>query len=305
MSNAPGTRAFKRIARVTIWRNSVAKNPTKFSSSHLNVGDALIITDLRIRFKITKGLTKAPNQCDLYLYNLSADSRAEMESLPLSVQLEAGYDNNPAVLFVGDVHYAQSEQKDADWETLLQIGDGDRQYVNARVNASFKKGSTIRQVLTSAATSIGYALPASLLSDPSLDRPFVTGTAVRGPARDVISQMLSPLGYRWSIQNGKLTVLKDDGTLNTATSSPASAVPIDQNHLMIGTPTFGSPPKSGHAPHINCRTLLNPEINAGQLVKLTSLTKNGLFRVESVEIEGDTHGSGETSWTSMYELKPF
>lgn len=253
---------------------------------------------MRVQFRVHRSLTKHPNTCDITITNLAATSRVDLETKPLLVVLNAGYDNNLKLLYTGDLRFGMTKQEGASWETLLQLGDGDCMHRWSRVNKSYKDGTSVRTVLRDAARSMGLVLPKNLDSDKSLDRSFPTGTTSHGPTRDELTRLLSPFGYHWSIQNGVLHVLRDD--------EPGSSTPfaIDEAHGMIGTPEFGSPPRSGKPPHMTIKNLLYPELTPGSLVYLTSKVKTGMFRLELVKHTGDTHGSGDTSWTTTVEIKP-
>lgn len=291
-----GNRLFKKIAKVTVWRDTIPSAATSFVSKQLTPGQQLEITDLRIRFRVERTLTKAPNQADVYLYNMSADTRTDLGTKPLSVRLEAGYDDVARLLFVGDLHFGMSQQHPPDWETLLQVGDGDRVYNHARCNRSYKPGTTVRTILRDAAATMGLTLPKNLDADPALDAQVLKGHAAHGPTRDVLTKTLAAYGYHWSIQNGKLQILKDDEVSNI------NPRPIDQDHGMIGTPEFGSPPRSGKPPHMRVRMQLYPELTPGDLVKIDSIAKKGVFRIEKVRHTGDTHSE---EWMTEIEIQPF
>lgn len=291
-------RLFKKIAKVTCWRDSVPTDATSYTVKQLTPGQQLEITDLRIKFHVDRSLTRTPNQCDVWISNLAQATRADLTTKPLSVQLDAGYDDVARLLFVGDLRFGMSKQEGPSWTTLLQSGDGARTYANSRVNRSYRSGTTVRTVLKNAAASMGLALPKSLDSDTTLDRQFVGGTISNGPARDELTRLLAPFGYHWSIQNGALRVLKDDEVFSTV------AIPVDEDHGMIGTPEFGSPPRSGKPPHVHVKMLLYPEVLPGDVVKVTSkaISGSGLFRVERVRHRGDTHAK---DWYTELEILPY
>ncbi len=290
-------RFFNRIVRVTTFRENVPAKPTEFHVTR--TATSTEITDLRVRFKVHRSLTKNPNQCDIQITNLAAPSRADLETKPLLVQLDAGYaDDALRLLFTGDLRFGMTKEEGPNWDTLLQLGDGDCMHRWARVNKSYAPGTAVRTVLRDCARSMGFDLPKALDTDASLDRAFSTGRTSHGPSRDEMTKLLAPFGYTYSVQNGVLRVVKDEGVV------PGTAIPIGESYGMIGTPEFGSPPKSGKPPHMTVHMLLYPELLPGNTVQLTSKVKNGLFRIETVRHEGDTHGSGEQSWTSQIEIKP-
>lgn len=286
-------RLFKRSVKVTCWRESVPQDVTKFEVKRLP--NQTEISDLRVQFHIRKDHSKHPNSCDVTITNLSQTTRTDLETKPLNVQLEAGYDDVLRFMFVGDLRFAMTKMDGPNWHTLLQLGDGDCHYRWSRMNKSYGSGVTVRQVLKDASKSMGLSLPKTLEGDPALDRALNSGALAFGPCRDVLTRYLAPYGYSWSIQNGNLRVLRDDRTHADTYRE------ISEEYGMIGSPEFGSPPKSGKPPHMTVNMLLYPELIPGDKVKLTSKVKNGFFRIERVEHRGDTHGN---DWTTEVEIKP-
>ncbi len=292
-------RLFKKTVKVTAWREEIPGDPAQYNPKKL-VGTQLEITDLRVKFQVERSLPKKrskspPATCEIYISNLSENTRANLETKPLKIQLAAGYDDAPRLLFMGDLEFGMSKQDGPNWETLLQVKDGSRAYNHSRISNSYNPGTTVRTILRDAAKSMGMELPRNLASDSSLDAQYVNGRQFTGPARGALTKLLAPYGYGWAIHNGTLRILRDE---DTSTTLPLL---IDEEHGMIGTPEFGSPPRSGKPPHVTVKMLLYPEIGAGDLVQVKSRAVNGLYRVERAVHQGDTHAD---EWVSELEIKP-
>jgi len=285
---------FKRNVRVTCWRESVPEDMTRFEVSRLSSKNQVEITDLRVQFRVRKDLARSPNTCDVTITNLNDTTRSELETKPLNVQLEAGYDDVYRFMFLGDLRFAMTKLDGPNWHTLLQLGDADCHYRWARMNRAYGENTTVKTVLKDAAYSMGLALPNNVLEDPDLDEVVGSVTAF-GRTRDQLTKYLAPYGYSWSLQNGQLRILRDDRTHADTYKE------INEENGMIGTPEFGSPPRTGAPPHVTVTCLLYPELMPGDKVKLTSKFKSGFFRVEAVEHSGDTHGP---TWETQVELMP-
>lgn len=288
-------RLFNRTATVSITRESTPPNPTQYNPRPLGTNEILQIKDLRIKFKIVRDFSKHPNSADVEIFNLAPETRADLQERPLRVHLAAGYDGDNRLLAVGDVRFSMSKMDDVNWVTLLQLGDGARAYAHARVRSHFPKNTTYRQVITSVANSMGMVVPPALAKDPQFDKKIIAGYAAEGPAQKELTRLLAPFGYEWSIQDGSLRILGQD---KAESNGP---LPIDEQHGMIGTPEFGSPPRSGKQPHMTCRLLLYPELTPGEQVLLKSKAKSGLFKLIKVEHSGDTGGG---DWTTTIEISP-
>lgn len=284
---------FRRNVKVTCWRETVPTDVTKFEVKRLP--NQTEISDLRVQFHVRRDNSKYPDACDVTITNLSQTTRADLETKPLMVQLEAGYDDVSRFVFAGDLRFSMTKMDGPNWHTLLQLADGDCHFRWARMNKNYGNNTSVRTVLRDAAKSMGMTLPKTLESDPALDTVYANGTLAYGPTRDVLTANLASYGYSWTIQNGQLRVLRDDRAHSDTYRE------ISEEFGMIGSPEFGSPPRSGKPPHMTVSMLLYPELVPGGKVKLTSKVKNGFFRIERVEHKGDTHGN---DWTTEVELKP-
>lgn len=289
------SKLFKRNVLITLFRMSSPKS-TEFNPKPLSAGEQLEVTDLRVKFKIIRDFTKHPNNTSIDIYNLSPQSRADLQTKPLRVQIAAGYDGINRLMAVGDLFFGQSKQEGTDWVTLLQLTDGGRSYGFSRMNKSFARNSTYRQVLRDVARSMGVQLPPALEKNADLDRQLPTGAALVGPSRDELTRYLAPFGYDWSFQNGVLRVLQDNEVVNNG-----QFLLIGEEQGMIGTPEFGSPPHSGKPPHVTVKMLLYPELVPGDFVQLKSKAKSGNFKIIKVTHQGDTHGK---DFETEIEIKP-
>lgn len=286
-------RLFKRNVRITCWRETVPEDVTNFQVSRLP--NQTEITDLRVQFHITKDLARSPNIADVTITNLAETTRADLETKPLNVQIEAGYDDVYRFMFLGDLRFGMTKLDGPNWHTLLQLGDADCHYRWARMNKTYPENTKIITVLKDAAKSMGLELPKNVQEDTSFNEVIKSGVLAYGASRDKLTQFLAPYGYSWSIQNGQLRTLRDDRTHADTYKE------INEENGMVGTPEFGSPPQSGKPPHMTVEMLLYPEINPGDKILLTSKVKTGFFRCERVDHTGDTHGR---MWTTKVELKP-
>lgn len=287
-----------------VWR-VLAYRPKKiqlggYNTSHFDYFgtdlNGVELTATRVAFKIEKDFAKEPNSCELQLINLSPGARHELTRNPLIVHVSAGWSENGGVqlLFTGDLRHGRSVLDGPDWTTTLQLADGGRAYQHARVSRSYKAGTPALTVIRDTARSLGLALPRNLETTQALNRSYPTGVQLHGKASDELTQLLQPFGYRWAIQNGRLSVLKDDE------GEPNQALVISTETGMVGAPEFGQPEKNGRPPKLTGRSLLNPAIAPGRLISVRSASISGIFRVDRVTHLGDSHGS---EWLTEFEAR--
>lgn len=295
MSDAPSQlELFGRIVNLTL-----AKQPTGFVGSNPKyfdqLGNGLEITDLKVKFEIKKSLGKEPNTCTMTVTNLSPESRAFSEAKPLLGFLSAGHDGVARRLFAGNITFSRSRRDKTDWETKMQIGDGTRAFSHAFMSRSYAKPVSAQQVLSDAAASMGLTLPPEAEQSQDLRQALATGLNAHGPARDILTKLLAPYGFGWSIQNGRLQILADDQVSST------NALLINQQTGLIGTPEHSVPKRPGDPIDLTFETLIYPEIQPGCMVKVESEAAEGVYKVQDVEHRGDIRG---TEWTTKVKALP-
>lgn len=289
------TRLFNRTAKVTLITPSAL--PNAFFDRQPGRENAIEISDLRIEFSIEKSIKTTPNKCEVVITNLAERSRNLVEKKPLQIWFDAGYDGVLHQLFTGDVRYAYSKLDRPEWKTVIQLGDGDRALRMARINRSYSSGTPILTAVRDTTQAMGLTLSANDQSRlASLQIQFLNPKATQGYARDELTRLLAPHGIGWSIQNGKLQLLKDDEV------TEGQAVLITADNGMIETPEFTTPTKPGKSPALKLKTLLDPRVSPGILLEVHSRAIKGrYFRTQRVVHKGDTHGS---DWTTEIEAIP-
>lgn len=252
------------------------------------------IRDLRVEFQVEKHLGREPNTCEVKITNLAENTRAEFQTKPLKLRLEAGYDGSPQRLFTGDLRWGDSIRESTDWATTLQIADGGRAYRNGRVRRSYKRGVTALTAVKELARSMGLTVPRNALAASELASQFAAGIVLQGRSQAELTRVLDRAGMDWSIQDERLQILRK------AETRPDAPITIDQDAGMIGVPEYGAPERKGKPPTLTVRTLLYPVIGPGMRIRMNSRQVRGLFRVERVAHTGDTRGD---TWATEIEAK--
>ncbi len=258
---------------------------------------AMVVSDLRVKFKVTKNLRKEPNQSKIEVYNLNQVSRGQLQGKGARVWLEVGYGTVLAQAFVGDVRFIDHFRENADWVTKLELGDGERAYVNGRVNASFRAGTTKADILKKLAQQSGWDLGNITDFYASLGQKVGAGYACWGTANREIDRLLRSQGLTFSVQDGSIQILPLAGY------TPRAAVLIDENHGMVGSPEGGSAPHKGKARTLKVKCLLDADkakLKPGDRVSVQSEQHKGVYVVQKINFEGDTHGD---NWFAEMEVR--
>lgn len=285
-----------------VWRVTAYRQPSGFVGEHPDFFERLDngfeINGLEIRAEITKTISKTPNRCDLTITNLSDQARGELDEGPTTILLEAGYDGVLKSLFLGHLKNSPLSERDgASRFTKLQLLDGGRAYAAARVNRSYKAGTPLRSVLQDAAKALGWTLPRSFEASPELDQKLAAGVALEGNAADELTRLLAPYGYGWSVQGGKLQILRDDQ------AREEQAWLVDTTRGLIGDPHWDNsrPGKKKKKSKLSFRNLLFPELVPGGRVELDHRDAQGFFKILEAKHILDSAGD---EWYTDVESHP-
>lgn len=270
-------------------------------------GQALDLSQLRVKFQIRKTNAETPNTCEVDVYNLSAETSLLIEREFTDITLQAGYAENFGVIFRGNAkQILRGRENGTDSYLSIIAADGDAAYNFAVVNTTLAAGATPGDEVAAALrpmTGRGVATG----SVPNLGGQRLTrGKVMFGNSRRYIRQNADSTGHDWSIQDGKVQLVPRLGLL------PGQAVVLTSDSGLVGTPE-----QSNDGIKIQC--LINPMIKPGGVVdirqsevkaakqgafvsapnkdgitderKPVAIDVDGLYKVLRIDYEGDTHGN--------------
>lgn len=297
-----GARVWKPAARVKMNGTVVATNLDR--EGH------------RISFRCVRHNRIEPNECEVQIYGLATRTRTALTTAFETARalilgkggtgsigdlvVEAGYDGVVQQLTKCDVVDVWHEDKSPGWVTTIRGLDGVLPFQNAFISESIAPGVDVNLVKTLLATSMKVAF-----LDADSEKAFTEaysqfsatqvdgGLVLQGPSREVLTSFLSSLKLQWSFQDGKLQILRYDGTK------------LDAAVLLSPNTGLQSAPKIRNLGRATSHSALNPLLTPGrQCVIVDALGVPygaGVFRVDQVEHTGDTHGG---QWDSVCDLRP-
>lgn len=265
-------------------------------------GEALDLSQLRIKFNVKKSGIMTPNQADIIVYNVSAEVEQLVQNEFTKVILSGGYTSNYGLIFKGNIKQCIVGRENGT-DTFLELicGDGDTAFQYATINKSLKGGSFVADQLnigvnSMAAFGVSQGYTGSL---PSTRLP--RGKVIYGNARDHLQKLAQTYGFVWSVQDGNLVFLSQGAYL------PNEAVVLTSKTGLIGTPQQLSG-NEGFA----AKCLMNPNIKIHSRVQINNASiaamkidfwspgspantpatpkYDGMYYALVVEHEGDTRG---------------
>jgi len=271
-----------------------------------NQGDALDLSNLRIKFNVKRSDTQTPNIADIRVYNLERATAERIQKQFSRIILQAGYEQNFGVIFEGNIKQIIRGRESAT-DTFIDItaGDGDLAYNFAVVNKTISAGANQSQQINAAIDSmrtVGQVTVGNIGDLPTTQLP--RGKVMFGMSRDYLRNCSDTSGKTWSIQNNKVEFVPLTSYL------PGEAVVLTSKTGMIGTPNQTNE-------GVDVRCLLNPLLRIGGRVQLDNesvarlkidlskplspanipapITEDGVYYILTIEHQGDTRGQ---EWVS-------
>jgi len=280
--------------------------------------EAIDLSDFRVKFQISQAVVGKPTTAEIMVYNVS-QSTVDRIAVPtnrmvkqyrLRVILEAGYQQEHAIVFQGDLWW-KSTGRESETDTFMRLiaATGDRAHQFAVVNCSLPKGATQAEVFGAVAKSMAEkgvraaGIPKEMATTTRLPR----GKVMYSMSRDAMQGLADVNNFAWGYGTNGLIAIPKDPTYN-----PREDVIV----LTSETGLIGRPTMTVNGLELQC--LLNPRLDVGSLIQIDNksiqrssidtsdkayveradrtasdafVSADGLYRVYSRQFIGDTRGN--------------
>jgi hypothetical protein len=264
-------------------------------------GAGIDVTGLRVTFKVTKTSTSEPNTATVTVYNLAEGSRGRIKAKDQAVVVRAGYVDLVEQVCAGVIKRVVHRREGQDIATEMELKDGGQDLLEPEFRRSYKRGTSKRRIIEDILSTMPHT------SKGRINASGVSGSISGKLSFSTTSKLaLDRVGkawdFEWSIQDGAIQILDPDGTVEPV----ELALKIGPSSGLIGSPAKtgqegrkkSKSKKRKEQPGAKFQTLLMPSIRPGRYVLLESEFITGAFKVQSVELAGDTHGS---EWSNDVE----
>ncbi len=260
------------------------------SDGSLNIesqGNIIEINDpLTLEFHVKRAILSSASTGSFRVYNLGAITRRRVYKDPFnttqyrSVELLAGYDKNPPLIFKGNIKEAKSYRQEGATEMILEVDAFDGGFATSYAFSSLtvKPTMTLQDVLNNLKRDMtGYHVTDGITSDYS-NVTYPRGKALIDRTASLIQGETNGAMF---IDLERIFILKPNDCL-------AATIPI----ISSETGLLGSPKRRDQ--FIECEILFEPRLILGQIVQLISIDKsnmNGFYKVYGVEHFGTISGA--------------
>lgn len=255
------------------------------------------IFGLRVTFKVHRDVGSKPNTCEVVVDNMSETNRAAAQVKGTTLILQAGYGDDVATIFSGQIRSGDTVREGPNWRTAIRSGDGEVNYQFKTVSESFAAGTPKRAVVKHLIDQLGLDAGNVDQKLAAVAERHLNGYVAHGKASVELNKVLTALGFEWSIQDGRVQVLKVGET------TQETAVELTPESGLIGSPQHGVGQKGpkGKTNVVKGRSLINPGITPGRKLILKSQNITTTLKVIATDLSGDTHGG---DWYVDFEGVP-
>ncbi len=245
-------------------------------------GDTLVVgLPFTIEFDIIRNTLSSANVCQMRIYNLSPLKRNQLRfnvyefATFLGAELKAGYGNNLATIFKGNVTQAWSVREGTNFITQLESYDGGFAFTNARTDVVFPSGTQHKEAIKAVASTLQKQhIETGVIGDYT--GKLSRGNSHSGNTMDVMNDMTNGGTF---IDNGKVNALKN----NEYIANEGGTILVNAKSGLLGTPVLENN-------LIRFDMLFEPSLNVGRKILLNSLTANanfnGEYKITSIKHRG-------------------
>lgn len=293
---------FQAIYRVTVYN----QDGTVIIGAHEEKdkdGNVRIVQDeaqLTCHFNVSRGVLSDCNRCNIQLYNLAPTTRNRIFQDMFQpfiekwkfVKLEAGYDNDLSVIFMGRIMQAYSYKSGGQTDVITEIQAQALDMFDRNVSCTFAAGTSYKEALN---TMVTTSMPnISVGNVGNLEGTFQTPTTFEGGAMANINKLCGGNAF---IDNNQLNVIMSNEVIDVP-------VPvINETNGLLDTP-------NRRDANLEVKMLFEPKLIVGQLLQIESKVQtdfNGQYKIVGITHDcliSGTQAGKRTTTVNLY-IGPF
>jgi len=255
-------------------------------------GNGVQFTTHQVSFDISKSSdnSKKSNSASIEIYNLSDATLKALEVDYPAAIFEVSYEstNNLQVLFAGQVTNTSTRKQGTDRVTQLIMGTGYTELNHQTLNKLVPAGSTVKDV----AEELVKAFPnisRGVYNGTNFNSKLINGYAISGTLKSQLDRLSQAYKLEWRIDKDTLYI---NDKSRAATENFATAFVISPSTGLIEIPYY----TSGDARRtvddnvkrqsVQFSMLINPNIIAGDIIKLEDTAITGWYKVDECRYSG-------------------
>jgi hypothetical protein len=255
--------------------------------------DAILINSLQITFDISKVSSNKhkTNSCAIEIYNLSDQSLKLLDVSYPAASFKAGYADTggPQFLFGGQITQVSTRKKGPDRITQIQMGTGYTDLNHQVLSQVVAPGRTVKDV----AEDIRKNLPGvsrSVFSGTNLNNSILYGYPLMGTPKEMLDELSEKYALDWQIDGNTLYV-HDNDRANSENFKLAYVISrftgLIESAYRVSGDVRRSKKDKVKKQGVQMKLLLNPDIKAGDIVRLEDTLITGWYKVDDIRHYGN------------------
>ncbi len=261
-------------------------------------GEGVLIEDLQVSFDISKSSNNKDrtNSAAIAIYNLDPQTLALLDTDYPTTSFSVGYEDTGTFqqIFKGQVTNIVTRKSGTDVITQLQMGSKYTQLNHTLVSKLVAPGKSREDALQEFVTTLGAER--GVFNIPEKQQALLYGYSMSGTPKESLDEFCSKYGYDWQIEDDVLYVHANDRA-NTENFQLAYVISEETGLVETAYRETAKVRKSkkdkAKKPGVVWKSLLNPDIKAGDIVKLEDTLIQGYFKVDKLKHFG---GWRENTW---------
>ena len=272
------------------------------------IEQAVQITDLQIKATVNfkqKSTGKDPVNATIEIYNLSPATINQIVSVNGVVVLEAGYGDEQAIIFTGQVFKSTVVKNGKDVVTTLQCKDGFTPLYGTLYSKTFSKGTPYSEIfqdlvaefarngINSSSSSIILDVPSKIPLEAPSELKTVKSWSFSGYLRESLDVLCKSFNYTWKIIHSRLYIYPEgyQDMVGEMTFNPDNILSVRPDQDGVTEPS-SSPNKKG----IFLRAFLDGDIDESKILVIEADEEGrleefaGRYKVIDVKHELDYEG---------------
>ena len=251
---------------------------------------------LRIEFSVRKTRSSTPNSVSLRVYNPNPTTRAMAAEKDADVRIFGGYALNSAMVTEANIIKAATKYEPPNVILEIDALEGIRVLKETTVSISHANRATVRQVIDEIAAQMDVDVREI---EFDVSQPLRGGFAHVGKPARALDELVKRFNGSWSFQNADLAFLPEEGFVESdeiPLITPFTGMVFSAEELEK-TVTSDTGENETTQSGYRVTSLMRPEIEPGEKIKIASRTANGEYVVDEVEHKGDINGQ---EWYSVF-----
>lgn len=259
--------------------------------------DALLINSLQVSFEISKASSNKhkTNSCSIEIYNLSDQSLKLLGTDYPAASFKAGYADTGGAQFMfgGQVTQVTTRKHGTDRITQILMGTGYTDLNHRVLSQITAPGRTVKDV----AEDVRKNLPGvvrSVYSGTNLNNPILYGYPLMGSPREMLDELSEKYSLDWQI-DGDTLYIHDNDRANSENFKLAYVISrftgLIESAYRISGDVRRSKKDKAKKQGVQMKLLLNPNIKAGDIVRLEDTLITGWYKVDDLRHYGSYRGN--------------